>query len=70
MQSPKSQGARLALLEKLDNVTVDSQKDPILLLVDLESTASMLRSYPDFQHLNEALMLSKLINALPPENDI
>ena len=70
MYSPKTQGARLALLSKLDNVTVNAEKDPISQLVDLESTARMLRNYPDFRHLNEALVLSKFVSALPDEYDI
>lgn len=30
MHSPKTQGAKLALLEKIDSVTMDPEKDPIL----------------------------------------
>ena len=30
MYSPKTQGARLALLGKLDNVNIDADKDPIV----------------------------------------
>ncbi|CAM9297568.1 unnamed protein product, partial [Sphacelaria rigidula] len=69
-RSPKTQGARLALLSKIDNVTVAVDKDPIVQLVELESTARRLRCYEEFKHLNDSLILSKFLNALPPEYEI
>ena len=69
-RSPKTQGARLALLSKLDDVKIVVDEDPIAQLVDLKSTARRLRCYDEFKHLNDALALSKFANALPPEHDI
>ncbi|CAM9291870.1 unnamed protein product [Sphacelaria rigidula] len=69
-RSPKTQGARLALLSKIDNVTIAVDKDPIVQLVELESTARRLRCYEEFKHLNDSLILSKFLNALLPEYEV
>lgn len=70
MHSPKTQEARLVLLSRLDNVAIDAGKDSVLQLVEVESTPRMPRSYEDFGYFNDALVLSKFVNALPPEYDV
>lgn len=69
-RSPKTQWTRPALLRKLDDVKVAVEKDPIAQLVDLGSTARRLQCYEHFKHLNDALVLSKFVNALPYEHEI
>lgn len=52
--SPKTNGARLALLEKNDNVRIGVRDDPIHKLVETEDAARQLRSYGDHINLSEA----------------
>ena len=52
--SLKTQGASLALLQKLDSVRIETNDDPPLKLLEMEDTARSLRSsHSQWQHLTE-----------------
>ena len=51
----KTQGASLALLEKLDSVRIGTNDDPTLKLLEMEDIARSLRSsHSQWQHLTES----------------
>ncbi|CAM9566006.1 unnamed protein product, partial [Ascophyllum nodosum] len=69
--SLKTQGASLALLQKLDSVRIGTNDDPTLKLLEMEDIARSLRSsHSQWQHLTESYVIGKFVNALPREYDI
>ena len=69
--SLKTQGASLALLQKLDSVRIGTNDVPTLKLLEMEDIARSLRSsHPQWQHLTESYVIGKFVNALPREYDI
>ena len=71
IHSLKTQGASLALLQKLDSVRIGTNDDPTLKLLEMENIARSLRSsHSQWQHLTESYVIGKFVNALPREYDI
>ena len=69
--SLKTQGASLALLQKLDSVRVGTNDDPTLKLLEMEDIARSFRSsHSQWQHLTKSYVIGKFVNALPREYDI
>ena len=69
--SLKTQGASLALLQKLDSVRIGTNDDPTLKLLEMEDIARSFRSsHSQWQHLTESYAIGKFVNALPREYDI
>ena len=69
--SLKTQGASLALLQKLDSVRIGTNDDLTLKLLEIEDIARSLRSsHSQWQHLTESYGIGKFVNALPREYDI
>ena len=69
--SLKTQGASLALLQKLDSVRIETNDDPTLKLLEMEDIARSLRSsHSQCQHLTESYVFEKFVNALLREYDI
>ena len=69
--SLKTQGASLALLQKLDSVRIGTHDDPTLKVLEIEDIARSLRSsHSQWQHLTESYVIGKFVNALPREYDI
>ena len=69
--SLKTQGASLALLQKLDSVRIGTNDDPTLKLLEMEDIARSLRSsHSQWQHFTESYVIGKFVNALPREYDI
>ena len=67
----KTQGASLALLQKLDSVRIGTNDDPTLKLLEMEDIArSLCSSHSQWQHLTESYVIGKFVNALPREYDI
>ena len=71
MHSPRTQGARLELLAKLDNVYIVASDNPVEKYLKMEEYSRVLRSSSDdMQHINEPFLLRKSLNALPTEYDV
>ena len=69
--SLKTQGASLALLQKLDSVRIGTNGDPTLKSLEIEDIARSLRSsHSQWQHLTESYVIGKFVNALSREYDI
>ena len=67
----RTQGASLNLLHKLDTVRIGTNDDPTLKSLEMEDIARSLRSsQSQWQHLTEACVIGKFVNALPREYDI
>ena len=65
--SPRTQGARLELLVKLDRVHIAPCDNPVERYMKMEEYARAFRSSSgDMQHINER----KFLNALPTEYDV
>ena len=66
-----TQGASLALLQKLDSVRIGINDDSTLKLFEMKDIARSLRSsHSQWQHLTESYVIGKFVNALPREYDI
>ncbi|CAM9932458.1 unnamed protein product, partial [Sphacelaria rigidula] len=65
--SPKTNGARLALLERYDHVKIGVRDDPVQKLIEMEEVARELQSHDTNIILTEAQTLLKFVNALPRE---
>ena len=71
MHSPRTQGARLELLAKLDSVHIVPSENPVEKYLKMEEYARALRlSSGDMQHINEPFLPGKFLNALPTEYDV
>ena len=69
--SLKTQGASLALLQKLDSIRIGTNDDPTPKLLEMEDIARSLRSsHSQWQPLTESYVIGKLVNARPREYDI
>ena len=67
----RTQEASLNLLHKLDSVRIGTNDDPTLKSLEMEDIARSLRSsQSQWQHLTEAYVIGKFVNALPREYDI
>ena len=65
-----TQGALLALIQKLGSVRVRTNDDPTLKLLEMEDIACSLRaSHSQWQHLIESYVIGKFVNALPHKYD-
>ena len=67
--NPKTSGAKLALIEKYDNVKISVRDDPVQKLIKMEGVARQLRAYDTDINLTGSHTLLKFVNALPPENN-
>ncbi|CAM9911167.1 unnamed protein product, partial [Sphacelaria rigidula] len=65
--SPKTNGARLALLEKYDHVKIGGRDDPVQNLIEMEEVARELQPHDTNIILTEAQTPLKFVNALPCE---
>ena len=72
MFRPKTNGARLALMEKFENVKISVRDDPEQKLLEMEDIARDLNSFTIHSHdrLSEDIILLRFVNALPSEYEI
>ena len=72
MFRPKTNGARLALMEKFENVKISVRDDPEQKLLEMEDIARDLNSFTIHSHdrLSEDTILLRFVNALPSEYEI
>ena len=69
--SPRTQGARLELLAKLDSVHIAPSDNPVEKYLKMEEYARVLRfSSGNTQHITEPFLLGKFLNALSTEYDV
>ena len=69
--SLKTQGASLALLQKLDSVRIGTNDVPTLKLLEMEDIPRSLRSsHSQWRHLTESYVIGKFVNTLPREYDM
>ena len=67
--SPKTSGAKLALIEKYDNVKFSVRDDPVQKLIEMEEVARQLRAFDTDINLTGSHTLLIFVNALPPKYD-